>query len=298
MQAGNVPPRETIIIDYLESPRPTFKQTELEKRIILRPHQAKSINGFHGHYNPPNLRCSTKIMDCICLRRSSNSFFAKVVDTSGIKATLLWLDPRLLKAECLASLVTNWKRHFTAGQNVALAIFVPCSAECKYAKDEYKLWKADASGPINVDKLTSPIWYPSLYREPSLLKEAAASLNPYDVFPLIQFPEIVTQIGESVLTRNASMLEERRTRTRNFIYIDKDHPDRAIIQFQQTLKALPKIGSSILQPVITPGGDPQSYLIDLLAGVLSDSYFYTPLGEVPIDSEVQLQGIIVLRKCS
>lgn len=68
-------------------------------------------------------------------------------------------------------------------------------------------------------------------------------------------------------------------------------------QLYGTIEALPRIGSSVFQPVITPGGTTNSFLTALLSGVLAESYFLTPKEEIPITSSTKNQGIMILRKC-
>lgn len=298
MISGNLPPEETIKMDYLDYSKPPFGQTKAEKRIILRPHQTKSLIDLNKQYQPLDLECPTQEIDCICLRDDSSNIFDKLIDSTGIQATLLWLDPCFLKTECLASIIINWKKRVKATQNVAIAIVVPEGDTDNITNSCYELWKADISGPSYGIKVKNPIWYPSLARDSKSLEHASQILDLYDTFPLIEFPQLVTQMGEQALTNHAFLLEQCRTRTRNFIYLDILHPDRAFKQLYETLRAIPKIGPSVFQPVITPGGSCNGFLISLLSGILAETCFLTPKEEILIDSNAEAQGIIILRKCT
>ena len=61
---------------------------------------------------------------------------------------------------------------------------------------------------------------------------------------------------------------------------------------------MPRSGPLIIHPTLTPGGLKLNFLITLLAGVLSESYFLTPSNEIPIEANEEIEGIIILRKCA
>lgn len=297
MQSGNLPSKITIKMDYLNYSKPPFKQTDSEKRIIFRPHQTKSLFDPHKQYQPLNLECSIKEIDCVCIKEYKSDIFDNLIDTSGIKTTLLWIDPRFLRSECIASFIFSWNKFITAAQNVALAIMIPKGMINNKSNVCYELWNVDVSGPSYDVLIKNPIWYPSLARDSESLHNASQILKPYDTFPLVEFPEIVTQMGEKALTNHAYLLEHCNARTRNFIFLDILHPDRAFTQFIGTLEAMPKMGSSVFQPVITPGGSIRGYMIALLSGVLTKAYFLTPKEENIINSNAEMEGIMIVRKC-
>lgn len=297
-QSGNIQPKETIRIEYLNDPKPPFKQTKSERRIVFNPHQTKTLSDPDRKYEPLDLECPFQEIECICIRGKGFDLFDELADSSGAQSVLLWLDPRSLKTECLASFIVNWKKRLPASKNVALAVVIPKGRIKNKDNPDYKIWKADVSGPSFSSELTNPIWYPSLAIDAGSLEQASKILKPYDVFPLVEFPDIVIQMGEHTLTNHAALLEQCRARTRNFIYLDVQHPDRAFDQFYKTLKALPRLKSSVFQPVITPGGSNNCFLVSLLSGILADAYFLTPHEEILMYSNAENQGIMILRKCT
>jgi hypothetical protein len=224
--------------------------------------------------------------------------FDEIIDQSGIQPTLLWLDPRFLKTECFASLIAIWKEQWVASQNVALGIVVPEGDTNQTDGAPYYLWKVGISGISYADNLKVPVWYPSLARESKALYEASVDLDPYDVFPLVEFPNPSIRWGERIVTDHFRMLEQFRTRTRNFIYLNASCPDQAFEQFYGTLRAIPRTGSSVLEPTVTPGGSTNGFLTALLSGVLAESHFLTPKEEIPMNSNAKIQGIMILRKCT
>lgn len=297
MKSGNIDPRITIKMDYFDCFNPPFERSKSEVKIVVRPHQTKSMDNPGNKYRPLDLDCQTEEIDCACLNKDFPKILDEIIDGSGIRPTLLWLDPRFLQTECLASLVINWKEHLVATQNVAVGIIVPEGIANQKLDAPYCLWKVDASGFSHADSLDVPVWYPALARDGKSLYNASRDLDPYDVFPLVEFPDPAIQWGERVITDHYLMLEQFRTRTRNFIYLDASCPDQAFEQFYGTLKTIPTSRSSV-QPVITPGGSTNGFLTALLSGVLAESYFLTPLKEIPIKSNAKAQGIMILRKCT
>lgn len=284
-------------MDYLEGFQPPFIQSTHNKRIVLRPHQAKSIVKPTFEYQPLELKCPIEEIDCICLKKSRSIAFSQLIDPSGTSPTLLWIDPRFLKTECLAWLIKNWERNIKATQNVALGIAIPKKKTDQKLNVTYELWKTEISGPSYGVHVVEPIWYPSLARNSGSLQKASEDLNPYDVFPLVEFYDIAVQAGEKALTDHRYLLEHFRTRTRNFIYLDVLRPDQAFHRFYGTIRALPRTGTPVFHRVITPGGSASGFLTALLSAVLADTCLMTPREETPFNANTEIQGIMLLRKC-
>jgi hypothetical protein len=298
VKSGNIPAKATVKMDYFDCSDPPFERSDSEIKIIVRPHHTKSIDDLNNKYHPINLACKAEEIDCPCLSNEVSKSFYEIMDQSGIQPTLLWLDPRFLKTECLALLIAIWKEQLVAAQNVALGIVVPKGDTNQTDGTLYCLWKVGVSGISYADGLKVPVWYPSLARENKALYDASVDLDPYDVFPLVEFPNPSFQWGERIVTNHCRMLEQFRTRTRNFIYLNASYPDQAFEQFYGTLKAIPRTGSSVIEPVVTPGGSTNGFLTALLSGVLAESHFLTPREEIPMSSNAKTQGIIILRKCT
>lgn len=292
MKAGNLVSKTTIDIHYLSFSKIT-KNTKLQKRLVVSPHQITTLVNNNG-YKPPKIKCDVHEIDCWC--SSKTSIFDEIVEDSKGGSVLIWLDPTKLTNEALGYIIYNWKQKIKATQNIAIGIIVPKVTETETVDSEFFTWKINSTGARYDLSLENPVWYPSLERKSTALENAAAKLKPYDTFPLIEFPKIVTEYGEESLTNHAKLLEKYRTRTRNFIYLDVDSPCQAFNQLSGTFVSLPR-GRSFIQPVVTPGGNPKGYLSALLAGVISESYFFTPMQEIPMNSNNEIQGIIVLEKC-
>jgi len=196
MQSGNIKPKETIRMDYLGCSTVPFKLTPFDKRIIIRPHQAKSIENPDMKYHPPKLNCQIEEIDCVCVKRGVKGL-NDIVSPLKIERTMLWLDPRLLGTECLASFIINWKKHVMP--NVALGIIVPDGCVNQKTDLTYEIWKAEDSGPIYGGSPKESIWYPSLARDSSSLLHAMQKLDPYDIFPLIEFSDTAIELTDSAI---------------------------------------------------------------------------------------------------
>jgi hypothetical protein len=297
MESGNIVPKDTIRMDYCACSYPPFDRSINEMRILVSPHQTKSLDSPQNNYKPLNFSCKTLEIDCACLQKSPKLFDSAVDDFSG-NPTLLWIDPAGLPTECIASIVANW-RDIAVGKNIAIGIVIPEGDTLQKISEPYELWKADAFGFAYASKSSTPVWwYPSLSRNSQSLEHACAELDPYDVFPLVEFPNRSIQWGERIVTDHYYMLEMSRTRTRNFIYLDSLCPDQAFNQFYGTLRAIPNPSSLISRPVLTPGGSTNGFMTTLIAGALTQAYFLTPKNEIPINSNAKTQGIMILRKCT
>jgi hypothetical protein len=298
MESGNIAPKTTIIMDYCTCSEPPFHRSVNEIKLIINPHQTKSLDNPHNTYMPLNYNCKTVEIDCSCVKSSPKLFDSKFDELDG-SPTLFWIDPSGLQSECIASIIANWKDHITTGKNIALGIVIPEGDTTQKVGDPYELWRVDAFGFSYVTKSSIPVWwYPALSRDNQSLEQAARDLDPYDVFPLVEFPNRSIEWGERTLSGHYHMLEMVRTRTRNIIYLDSLCPDQAFDQFYRTLKAIPSPSFSISRPVLTPGGSTNGFMTTLLAGALTESHFLTPKNEIPISSNAKTQGIMILRKCT
>ena len=295
MKAGNIEPKEKIHFDYSQQYPPKFKNTIHDRKLIIKPFQTYTIDNISNDYKPLSIDCPILEIDYDTLILEGLSYWDKLNKKLGSNKSVYWLDPTYLTTECICSILINW-RESKISSNVTLAIMVHNGIFKLETGCEYVMWKVEPSTLLYEKSLVNPIWYPSLERPRQDLLKIIEEYNPYDVFPLIEFPMFATQYGESSLTDHSELLEKTRTRTRNFIYYDIIHPTRAFDQFYGMLDALPKSSSSIFQSVITPGGVLNGYLTALLSGALSNSYFLTPKNEIPVNSYLEIKGIMFLRK--
>jgi hypothetical protein len=295
MIAGNMPTKTTIQFDYIDQYPPPFKQSNEDKILLISPYQIQTLDK-HINYKPPELKCSKLIINLSKDNYLDNENLDNLIVTDGTQEIVLILDPTLLTIEKISQVIASWKVSKISHKNVVLSILVPKGTSKFNEKINFCLWKNENASCIIKKHLINPIWYPSLNKNRQTLLKMIEDFQPYDVFPLIEFPSFATEMGENTLTNHSEMLEKTRTRTRNFIYFDIRHPKRAFNHFFGVIKAFPTLTTPIFSPVITPGGTNKGYLISLIAGVLSDSSFYTVQNEIPIPSNCEIEGIITLRK--
>jgi hypothetical protein len=295
MIAGNMPNKESIQLDFTDKFPPPFNISSEDKLIIVNPFQINTLT-MKTKYNPPNIKCPKIHINIFDLNNTKKDFWSKFVSTDGTHEIIIWIDPTLLSTEVIAQLIAAWKNSSVSSKNVVLSILIPKGETNQKIEGPFCLWKIES---CLINKNNNPanlIWYPSLNRDPKVLLQSLEGIQPYDIFPLIEFPNFATQMGETTLTNHTIFLEKTRTRTRNFIYFDILHPQRAFQQFYGTLTTIPKLTSPVFHSAITPGGNCIGYLISLLSGVLTDSLFYTPETEIPIPSNLDIEGILTLRK--
>ena len=296
MESGNIPEKFTIELDYIDSYKPPFSQKTSEKRILFHPHQTISILKPNYIYKPIKFTGNILRVNCVCQNNKFN-IIDNIINKELLQDTLLWLDPRTLQTECFASIIYNWLKSHNPQKNISLGIIVSKNESiCK--KEKFSLWTPSLSGAIKKKKPKYSVWYPSLARNYQALLKASKYLDPYDVYPLLDFSKIIVQSGEKELTNHSDMLENTGTRTRHFIYLNSLHPKKSFEKLYNTFIAMPRSGPLITHPTLTPGGLNVNFLVTLLAGVLSESYFLTPSNEIPMDNNEEIGGIIILRKCA
>lgn len=296
MEAGNIPPKENVVLEHLDSYPPPFNLSKYDQFILVSPYQFKKIGTVSDEiYLPLDLEGKKINIDNIQLRKKSLAYFTQLMKTEVHEETALWIDPRYLTTEDFALIVANWNLSSKLTKSI-LCIVVPKGASFQKKDVGYTLWNVKNSSLNYVIDLTNPIWYPSLAREQVNLIESLKTLNPYDTYPLIDFPFFATQPGELLLSDHVNFLETARARTRNFIYFDTSHPTRSFMEFYGILNSLPKIEKPVFQAVITPGGNIRNTLISILAGVLSQCNFLTPKDEIFIKAYLDIEDVLFLRK--
>jgi glycosyltransferase involved in cell wall biosynthesis len=297
MKAGNIQEKFFLEFDYLDCENPPFEQKQLEKRILFRPHQTYSLPNISMKYTPLDRSSEIIELNCVCNRKDNTNIIDKLIEEYSLEENLLWIDPCELPIECFTSIILNWSKSQKPEKNNSLAIPIT-KGESNNKTSTYILWKPSLSGPIKRRKSRNSIWYPSLSRDKNSLLKAFQYLDPYDAHPILDFSKVIVQPGEIDLTNHSIMLEQTRTRTRNFVYFDYLNPKRTFLDFLEVLQNIPKIGPFVVNPTVTPGGNRVIYLLMAIAGALSESDFLTPVNEIPMTSNREIQGIIVLRKCA
>ena len=93
MKAGNLPERVSLEFHYISATLPPFRQESSEKRIIFRPHQSKSLNGYDHNYEPMDVGGEVIELNCPCNTTDGTSNFMTLINERGLKNTLLWRPP-------------------------------------------------------------------------------------------------------------------------------------------------------------------------------------------------------------
>ena len=267
-----------------------------EKRLVFRPHQTPTVSNPDFKYDPLVFRGD--LIECVCPCHSSGlNVFDDLIIKRNLSNTILWIDPRFIPTECLASMIFSWDNTLHPERNISIGIVVT-QLKAEASQNNHYLWKPGLNGAKRKKSPKNVIWYPSLQLDKTVLLKASQLIDPYDVYPVLDFSDSIMQPGDSDLTNHNYLLEATRTRTRHFIMFNPSHPERNFRDFYGTLSSTPRAGYISMNPVITPGGASINYLISTIAAVLSDSYLMTPLNEIPMNLYDDPQGIVLLRKCS
>jgi len=290
-----------ILVSFVEGKQSPFVYTKTDIFLRIVPHQSN----FPAKIK--SLKRTTKVgykeinANCICIEKvTQGSLFDVVISRMAKESkSLLWLDPTMIPTECLASIFTNWLINTKSTTNLGLGIVIPSTENTKFKKDNYKAWTPTPSGILRkkFEEIKLPVWYPSLTREPECLKEIANAIKPFDILPVVEFPEIINYAAEREIALHYYMLDQYRTRTRNFIYLNNKSPAEALITLFGSFDAIPRTGKMPRSLVITPGGKPISYLVTLLAGVFAGGIFITPEMESPYPEARDTWGFAIFKKC-
>jgi hypothetical protein len=213
--------------------------------------------------------------------------------------SLIWLDPTLIPTECISCVLAKWLLCTKPTDNAGLGIIIPKSSLITPSENSVEAWISTPKGPLGKDfnEIHLPVWYPSLNRNPELLEKIANAVNPFDIFPLVEFPEVIDYDSEREIAAHHSMLDRYRTRTRNLIYLNNKGPEEALKTLFGSFEAISRNGRMPRSLLITPGGTSVSYLITLLAGVFSGGIFITPEIETPFPKHRDIWGFAVFKKC-
>ena len=290
---------EIITTNFIEGDKLPFSNLTSDTLYNLMPHQSCLEKPNHSIGVPSSLIKASNV-DCICIKKHSilPSFDSIVVDSIKRRRALIWVDPSLVPTECLACIICLWLEKVRPSDNVGLGIIIPdCEVINPVGKD-LKAWVPSSSGPLIKDatSLKIPVWYPSLRRNHKLLEKISDTFKPIEIFPIVDFPRIIGYAAEKEIAIHHQMLDRYRTRTRNFIYLNSGSPEEGLDMLSKSLEAVSRDGKMPRSLLLTPGGTSISYLVSLIAGVLSDATFIIPDHEIPFHKSDRKLGFALMKK--
>ena len=291
-----------VLVNFIEGKRLPFSNTKSDIFLRIAPHQSDSLVNMKDTKRVVNVGKKEINVSCLCIGSSQKTTASLDVLMSKMtkeKESLVWLDPTLLPTECLSCIICKWLDRTKASDNIGLGIVIPRSDRVMSSKNDFKVWVSTPSGPLRKDLEENhlPVWYPSLNREPRFLETITSVVKPFDVFPLVEFPEAINYISEREMAAHHSMLDRYRTRTRNLIYLNNRSPEEALKTLSESFEAISRNGKMPRSLLVTPGGTSVSYLITLLAGVFSRGTFITPEMETPFLGSKDMWGFAIFKKC-
>ena len=290
--------RDNIIANFIDGEQLPFQNETSDILYHLMPHQS-SLKGFKS-YLPPTVIKKRANVDCICIKKHTVLPSLDTILDESVKSKrgLIWIDPTSVPTECLASIISLWLEKVRPTDNVGLGIAIP-NCEINYSVEKaLRVWAPSSSGPVvkDLDSLKIPVWYPSLGRNFASLQSISDQFTPIEIFPIVDFPRVISYSAEKELASHHQMLDRYRTRTRNFIYLNTVCPEEGLEMLSKSFEAVSRDGKVPRSLLLTPGGTSISYIVMLIAGVLARATFITPELEVPFHDSKQL-GFALIKKC-
>jgi len=291
-----------ILASFIKKKLLPFSNTTSDFSIRIAPHQSCSPLGAKPVKNARETGSKKVNIDCVCVKKRSKyteSFDETISQISKEGSSLMWLDPTQIPTECLATIFSKWLRNTKPTDNLGLGLIVPSSDNAIPHKDNFGAWTPTSSSHLKrkFTEIKLPVWFPSLTRKPEFLEQVASTIMPFDVFPIVEFPQIISYAAEKEIALHYHVLDHHRTRTRNFVYLNNESPEEAMKTLYESFRVIPRNGKMPRSLVITPGGKPLSCLITLLAGVLAGGTFITPQMESPYSSGQDVWGFGIFKKC-
>ena len=292
MQAGNIPRIEQIKFELINDSELPFKPNN-SISLVINPHQGSltsqtnvNIFGVNGS--------EKKTINCFCTNK--NHTLKDTIKSSNSNPKLLWIDLENMPLSCISSLVYFWKESIPSEYHVALGFKVPAKIASLNSNCFFELWRPNDPNLTLNEMPENSIWLPSISIDKSILKCEKGKLNPYDIFPLVEFTNGSNLIGDQEIIEKIDFIEQSRIRTRNFIYMDVTRSDNIFYNLSLTLKAFLEPGYSVFDPVLTPGGLPPSFLAQLFSGIVNDGMLFMYKDYIPFSNTLDYKGSIILRK--
>lgn len=291
-----------VLVNFIEGKQLPFISAESDILLRILPHQS------NFPVKTKSAKRTTKVgyreinSNCICIEKGTQAsipFDTAMSRMAKKSRSLLWLDPTFIPTECLASIFSKWLYDTKSTTNLGLGIVIPSSENTRSKNDSFRAWTPTSSGVLRKEfkEIELPVWYPSLAREPEFLREIAEAITFFDIFPVVEFPQVISYAAEKGIASHHYVLDQYRTRTRNFIYLNNNSLAEALITLFGSFQALPRSGKMPRSLVITPGGRSISYLVTLLAGVFAGGIFITPERESPYSKARNTWGFAIFKKC-
>lgn len=290
IQSGNLPTKRKFEFDYIKGTNLPFS-FENVLQLSLQPHQG-SLLQITGELEIAHLGCETNSTKCTCTKGLG---IKQVEIFPNERVGLFLVDPISLPIECISNLLLEWKRKSQNEPNIGLGIIVRGRAVDLVPSLSFSLFREGFKTVPQNHMNRNSIWLPSLAISENILREAESGLNPYDLYPLVDYSDDQFIVSNSGILENVEFLEYSRTRTRNFIYLDVSRPDATFSRLSQTIDSLLKSDFSAYEPVLTPGGSSNSFIAEVCAAVLNGAKLFTPMQYVPFSDNKEISGFIILR---
>lgn len=251
----------------------------------LVPHQSEPLLdlGTRVSLDLPYENCSD--VQCSCKaeskKESAPPFYEFLSRTLKEDPTCtVWLSPSLLPVSCFLACVGAWMelaKNLSGGATIGMA--VPSEIEPSAHKHEPAVWIPSMSGKHEErSTLENAVWYPSLSRTGDEIESFAEKLDIFRIFPITEVSNEARIGSYPGMTTHSRFLDENRVRTGKVMYVNRLTPNETFEYLAISIERLPRRPTAT-SPVLTPGGDPKTYLAMTLAAVATGSFLLMPKQE-------------------
>lgn len=291
-----------VIANFVEGRELPFSSTASDVLLQMVPHQSNSLDKTKIMKKGANVGQKEITASCACIEKNvkkANSLDVLFQKMSKGGNALVWLDPTLMPIECVSYVISKWLDTTRPTDNIGLGIIIPESNNATSWTEDFEAWTSTPSGPLkkSLEANDLLVWYPSLNRSSKFLEKITTAIKPFDIFPIVEFPQVIDYTSEKEIAAHHSLLDSYRTRTRNLIYLNCKSPEEALKTLFESFEAISRNGKMPRSLLVTPGGTSVSYLTTLLAGVFSGGIFITPKMEIPYPELRGIWGFAIFKKC-
>ncbi len=282
-------------VDFLEGSTLPWTASRREMLCLLVPHQISPIERkeLHEDNSLDIPRCS---LPCSCQKTYRGLFERQARPTTGGSLSAMnWIDLRGVPTTCLLTVIYDAIGEVRSHSDRYLGVVIPRRSGQAAASPE-----STAEGSLVVFRelpaRSRRVWYPSLDLDPSLLQRAAATIQPNEIFPVVEFPPIDILGSETSLTRQMDVLEGLHVRTERVVHLNPRVPDSTFGILARSFRSLPKGGTHPRIAILTPGGKGPTVAGSLLAGALNDTTVVEPEGTLFPSERNATWGFAVVRR--
>ncbi len=288
-------------VEFVHGKQPPWENVTGDALYLLAPHQREQTVPQLPEQLGPKGGLEIRTAACVCGPASDTH--SPRIDTilketkHTMSLSTIWIDPRGIPGACLSRVFGQAVDHHLSTPNATLGIVVPEVSNMN-SKEGTPKEETDNSLPAEEVAWRKVVWYPSMSLHKASLQSTLESIEPMDIFPIVECPsdDTLQPDFDTPLLEHMEMLEDQRVRTEKVIYIRSDRPNDTYGLLRKSFESL-EIGESIPRtPVVTLGGTGPSLLAMVLATVTSGAKAFPAGGILFPRHQNDIWGYAVIRR--